>query len=67
MLRAMPDSLLPVEAARGDHRHRDARAAVFAVVPPREASLAKRLFWRLVLALAKSRAGLALLRKVRGS
>ena len=67
MLRPMPESLLPVDAARGDARHRDVRAAVFAVVPQRRASLTKRAFWRLVLMLAKSRAGLSLLRRMRGS
>lgn len=67
MLRAMPESPLPVDAARGDDRHRDVRAAVFAVVPPRDAPLAKRAFWRLVLMLARSRTGLALLRRMRGS
>jgi len=64
---AMPDSLLPVDAARGDARHRDVRAEVFAVVPQRRASIAKRAFWRLVLLLARSRAGLSLLRRIRGS
>ena len=65
MLRPMPDAPLPVDAARGDARHRDERAAVFAVVPQRRASLAKRAFWRLVLALARSRTALNLLRRVR--
>jgi hypothetical protein len=67
MLRCMPEPVLPVEAARGDSRHRDVRAQVFAVVPQRRASLGKRVFWRLVLALARSRAGLRLLRRLRGS
>jgi hypothetical protein len=67
MLRAMPDQPLPVDAARGDARHRDMRGAVFAVVPQRRASWPKRVFWRLVLLLARSRAGLALLRRLRGS
>ena len=62
----MPD-LLPVDATRGDARHRDVRAQVFAVVPQRRASLGKRAFWRLVLALARSAGGLALLRRIRGS
>ena len=67
MLRAMRESLLPVEVATGDARHRDVRAAVFAVVPQRPASLGKRLFWRIVLLLARFPAGLRLLRRLRGS
>ena len=67
MLPRMPDKLLPIDAARGDARHRDVRATVFAVVPQRRAPLAKRLFWRLVLVLARFPAGLTLLKKVRGS
>jgi hypothetical protein len=54
---------LPVDAARGDARHQDVRAAVFAVVPQREAPAGKRLFWRLVLWLARFPAGLRLLRR----
>lgn len=60
------DSPLPVEAARGDARHEDVGAAVFAVVPQRRASLGKRLFWRAVLLLAASSLGLRLLKKLRG-
>ena len=67
MLARMHESLLPVEAATGDARHRDVRAAVFAVVPQRRASLGKRLFWRLVLFLARFPAGLRLLQRLRGS
>ena len=67
MLPRMPEPVLPVDAAQGDARHRDVRAAVFAVVPQRRAPLAKRLFWRLVLFLAQYPAGLKLLRKLRGS
>jgi hypothetical protein len=67
MLRRMPESLLPVEAARGDAHHRDVRAQVFAAVPQRRAPLGKRAFWRLVLALARFPAGLRLLRRLRGS
>jgi hypothetical protein len=65
MLPAMPDPVLPIDAARGDARHRDVRAEVFDAVPQRRAPLRKRLFWRLVLALARVPAGLALLRRVR--
>jgi hypothetical protein len=57
----------PVDAAQGDARHRDARAAVFAVVPQRRAPLGKRLFWRVVLLLARFPAALGLLRRLRGS
>ncbi len=63
MLRVMPQTPLPVDAARGDARHEDARAAVFAVVPQRRAPFGKRAFWRLVLWLARSPGGLALLRR----
>jgi hypothetical protein len=65
MLPAMSPPQLPVEAARGDARHRDMRAAVFAAVPQRRAPLGKRLFWRMVLAVARVPAALALLRRVR--
>jgi len=37
--------------------HRDVAAAFYAAVPPRPPSLAKRLFWRMVLAGAASRVG----------
>jgi hypothetical protein len=67
MLRRMPEPVLPVDAAQGDARHRDVRAAVFAAVPQRRAPLAKRLFWRLVLFLARFPVGLKLLQKLRGS
>jgi len=67
MLTRMEESLLPVDAARGDARHRDVRAEVFAVVPQRRAPLGKRLFWRIVLWLAKTGTGLRLLRRLRGS
>ena len=67
MLARMSDSPLPVDSVRGDARHRDARAAVFAVVPQRQAGAGKRVFWRVVLALARFPAGLRLLRRLRGS
>lgn len=57
---------LPVDAARGDARHRDVRSEVFAVVPQRNAPLGKRLFWRMVLLLARVPGGLGLLRRLRG-
>jgi hypothetical protein len=63
MLRHMTESPLPVDAARGDARHQDVRAEVFAVVPQSRAPFAKRAFWRLVLWLARFPAGLRLLRR----
>jgi len=60
-------SPLPVDAASGDARHRDVRAEVFAVVPQQSASLGKRVFWRLVLFLARFPAGLRLIRRLRAS
>jgi hypothetical protein len=65
MLRRMSQDPLPVDAARGDARHRDVRAEVFAVVPQRSAPAGKRLFWRLVLLLARFPAGIALVRRLR--
>ena len=63
MLPRMPDKLLPIDAARGDARHRDVRAQVFAAVPQHRAALRKRIFWRLVLALARVPGALKLLRR----
>ncbi|MEJ0085974.1 MAG: hypothetical protein WDO72_09840 [Pseudomonadota bacterium] len=62
----MPETL-PVDAVKADARHQDARAAVFAAVPQRRASLSKRLFWRFVLFIAQFRWGLKLLKRLRGS
>jgi hypothetical protein len=62
----MPDPL-PVDAVKSDAQHEDARAAVFAVVPQRRASLGQRLFWRFVLFIAQYRWGLKLLKRLRGS
>ena len=67
MLTRMQEPVLPVDAARGDARHRDVRAEVFAAVPQQRASAGRRLFWRLVLFLARFPAGLRLLRRLRGS
>ena len=52
-------------AARGAEVHRDAGAPFYRALPPRPAPAGKRLLWRLMLALAASRAGLALLRALR--
>ena len=65
MLTRMSDPVLPLDAVRGDERHRDVRAEVFAVVPQQSATAGKRLFWRTVLFLAKFPAGLRLLRRLR--
>jgi hypothetical protein len=67
MLTRMEEPVLPVDAVCGDARHRDVRAEVFAVVPQQRASMGRRLFWRIVLWVAKSRAGLGLLKRLRGS
>ena len=63
----MPEPTLPVDAAHGDARHQDVRALVFAAVPQRRAPVSKRAFWRAVLFLAKTQAGLKLLKRLRGS
>ncbi|MEO8019269.1 MAG: hypothetical protein ABI769_15765 [Pseudomonadota bacterium] len=63
----MPEPVLPVDAARGDARHRDVRAEVFAAVPQRHAPLGQRLFWRVALFLARFPAGLRLMKRMRGS
>ena len=63
----MSSPILPVDAARGDDRHRDVRAEVFAAVPQRRASLGKRAFWRVVLFVARFPTGLSLLKRLRGS
>lgn len=63
----MPAPLLPADAAQGDARHRDVRAEVFAVVPQHRATIGTRVFWRVVLFLAKFPAGLSLLKRLRGS
>jgi hypothetical protein len=67
MLTRMNDAPLPVDSVHGDARHQDVRAAVFAVVPQQRAPFGKRLFWRVVLLLARFPAGVALLRRLRGS
>jgi hypothetical protein len=52
-------------AAASVHVHRDCSVPFAAAVPPRHAPLAKRLFWRLVLALALSGFGRRLLLTLR--
>lgn len=53
-------------AAAAAHVHRDVAAPFYRAIPPRRAPLAKRVFWRIVLILAGSRTGVALLRALRG-
>lgn len=53
-----------VEAASA-HVHRDIGSAFYRAVPPRPTPLAKRLLWRVVLALAATRAGKRLLLSLR--
>jgi hypothetical protein len=47
------------------HLHRDVGTPFYQAIPPRAAPWTKRIFWRLVLSLAGSRAGLATLRWLR--
>jgi hypothetical protein len=48
------------------HLHRAVAREFYAALPPRPAPWTKRLFWSAVLTLARSRAGIALLRALRG-
>jgi len=52
-------------AASATHLHRRVAQAFYAALPPKPVPLGKRLFWRAVLALAASGAGLKLLRALR--
>jgi hypothetical protein len=52
-------------SARAVHVSREVATAFYHALPPRAVPRSKRLFWRTVLALAGSRAGLALLRALR--
>ena len=47
------------------HLHREIAADFYRAIPPRPVPLRRRMFWRLVVALAASRAGLAALRALR--
>ena len=47
------------------HIHRDIGDAFYRAIPPRAAPLKKRLFWRVLLALAGTRAGKRLLLSLR--
>ncbi len=55
-----------VVAAKSAHLHRDIRGAFYRAIPPRPAPLMKRIFWRIVMALAGNRAGKRLLLAMRG-
>lgn len=48
------------------HVHRDIGGAFYRAIPPRRVPLGKRFFWRVLLALAGTRAGKRLLLSVRG-
>jgi len=52
-------------AASAAHVHHDVSAEFYRVLPPRPVPLAKRCLWTVVLTLAKSRPGLALLAALR--
>jgi hypothetical protein len=52
-------------SARAVHLHREIAAEFYRAIPPRPVPWRKRLFWRAVLALAASRAGLAALKALR--
>jgi hypothetical protein len=47
------------------HLHREIAVQFYRAIPPRPAPRTKRVFWRVVLSLAATRAGLALLRTLR--
>jgi hypothetical protein len=47
------------------HLHRDIGSAFYRAIPPRPTPFKKRLFWRVVLALAATRAGKRLLLSLR--
>lgn len=53
-------------AAPAVHVHRDVSVPFYRALPPRPVPFGKRMFWHLVLLLAGSRGGLALLRALRG-
>src|SRR6202021_284652 len=52
-------------AATAVHLHREIAAQFYRAIPPRPVPRLKRWLWRVVLALAASRAGLAALRALR--
>jgi hypothetical protein len=52
--------------ARSVHLHRDVAQDFYRAIAPRPAPLSRRLLFGVMLALARSRAGMALLRALRG-
>jgi hypothetical protein len=54
-----------IVTASAAHLHREIAAAFYRAIPPRPAPWVRRVFFRAALALAASRAGLALLRALR--
>jgi len=72
-VRAIDERHYRITSAAGDwivetaslHVHRDIGSAFYRAVPPRPAPLGKRFFWRVVLALAGTRAGKRLLLALR--
>ena len=52
-------------AARSVHLHREIAAAFYRAIPPRPAPLARRVLYGVMLELARSRAGIALLKALR--
>ena len=54
-----------VIAAAAVHLHREIAAQFYRAIPPRTVPAPKRWMWRIVLALAATRAGLAVLRALR--
>ncbi len=52
-------------AAASCHVHRDVSARFYAAIPPRIVPWSKRLFWRLMLAVAANPLGVRLLRAMR--
>jgi len=54
-----------VIAATAVHLHREIAAQFYRAIPPRPVPPSRRWLWRIVLALAATRAGLAVLRALR--
>ena len=52
-------------AARSVHVHREVAAAFYRAIPPRPAPLGRRVLYGVMLRLARSRAGIALLQALR--
>jgi hypothetical protein len=73
-IEAQPDGGWRITSAAGSwqvaggavHLHREIAREFYTALPPRPVPRLKRLFWYAVLTLARSRAGIALLRGLRG-